>query len=204
MSVLQVLPLAIVMVAGPQLLSAIFLATSENWRANSLAYVGGATLSISAVVAVAYVVGGSARDQAGSSDLLYAGILFLLLVAMVHVYVNRADSEPPAWMGTLTTASPRFSFRLGFLLLGFFPSDIVTSVSVGSFLATQGSPITDALGFVALTAFLLALPALTVLALGGRAEAFLPSVREWMDGNAWIVNEAVIVLFVLIVGSNLV
>ena len=30
-----VLPLAIVMVAGPQIITAVFLATSENWRKNS-------------------------------------------------------------------------------------------------------------------------------------------------------------------------
>lgn len=204
MSFLQVLPLAVVMVAGPQLLSAILLATTERWRANSLAFVAGAALSISGVVAIAYVVGGGARDQAGSSDLLYGVVLVLLLYAMVHVYLHRETAEPPAWMGKLTTATPRFSFRLGFLLLGFFPSDLVTSVSVGSFLATQGAPLTDAVGFVALTVFLLALPSLTVLAFGERAEALLPRTRVWMNDNAWLVNEAVLVLFIVIVGSHLV
>jgi len=31
-SLAKMLPLAFVMIAGPQILSAIFLATSENWR----------------------------------------------------------------------------------------------------------------------------------------------------------------------------
>lgn len=35
------LPMAFVMIAGPQILSAIFLATSENWRRNSAAYLAG-------------------------------------------------------------------------------------------------------------------------------------------------------------------
>jgi hypothetical protein len=38
--------MAFVMIAGPQILSAIFLATSESWRRNSAAYVAGAALSI--------------------------------------------------------------------------------------------------------------------------------------------------------------
>jgi hypothetical protein len=33
-------------------------------------------------------------------------------------------------MGRLQTANPRFCFVLGFLLLGIFPSDLVTSISV--------------------------------------------------------------------------
>ena len=36
-------------------------------------------------------------------------------------------------MGKLQTANPAFSFRVGFLLLGVFPTDILTSVAVGTF-----------------------------------------------------------------------
>ena len=49
-TILQILPLAFVMVAGPQILSAIFFATTEQWRLNTAAYVLGAALSISIVV----------------------------------------------------------------------------------------------------------------------------------------------------------
>ena len=42
-NLVKITPMAIVMVAGPQILSAIFLATSENWRRNSAAYVAGAS-----------------------------------------------------------------------------------------------------------------------------------------------------------------
>jgi len=37
-------------------------------------------------------------------------------------------------MGRLEAASPRFSFRLGFLLLGVFPTDILTSWAAGTYL----------------------------------------------------------------------
>jgi small neutral amino acid transporter SnatA (MarC family) len=47
------LPMAFVMIAGPQILSAIFLATSEDWRRNSAAYVAGAALSVTAFVSAA-------------------------------------------------------------------------------------------------------------------------------------------------------
>lgn len=197
------------MIAGPQILSPIFLATSEQWRKNSAAYVFGASLSISLVVVVAYLLGNSLGGGGGgllgasAQQLLYLVVLVLLLYAAVETYRKRNVSEPPKWMGKLTSASPRFSFRLGFLLLGFFPTDIVTSISVGTYLAANGDPVTDAAGFVLLTLFILALPSLGVLVLGERAEAALPKIRDWMNDNSWIISEVVIVLFVVLTLQNL-
>ncbi len=191
------------MVAGPQILSAIFLSTGEDWRRNSAAFVAGAGLSIALVVTIAYVLGIEAIGLGASNTTLNAIILVVLLVAMVDTYRTRHEAEPPEWMGKLGTASPRFSVRLGFLLLGFFPTNLLTSVAVGSYLAATGAPWVDALPFVFLTLLVLALPALVLVAFGERAEAFLPEVRNWMTTNAWVVNEVVIVFFIGLVLSNL-
>lgn len=203
MSFLQVLPLAFVMVAGPQILSAVFLATSEDWRRNSAAFVFGASLSITLFVTLAYFLGGGATGQGGSNETLSVIILILLILAMIHTYRTREESEPPKWMGKLQTATPRFSFRLGFLLLGFFPTDILTSVAVGSYLVANGSPWVDALPFIFLTLLFLALPSLALLAFGERGEAFLPKARDWMDTNSWIVNEVVLAFFIVITLNGL-
>ncbi|MEA1932110.1 GAP family protein [Halohasta litorea] len=202
-SLFDVLPLVVVMVAGPQILSAIFLSTGEDWRRNSAAFVAGAGLSIALVVTIAYVLGIEAIGLGASNTTLNAIILVVLLVAMVDTYRTRHEAEPPEWMGKLGTASPRFSVRLGFLLLGFFPTNLLTSVAVGSYLAATGAPWVDALPFVFLTLLVLALPALVLVAFGERAEAFLPEVRNWMTTNAWVVNEVVIVFFIGLVLSNL-
>lgn len=203
MRFLEVLPLVFVMIAGPQILSPIFLATSENWRRNSAAYVAGGALSISLVVAVAYVVGAGAVGPGGSNATLSAIVLVALLFAMVHTYRTRDESEPPRWMGALETATPRFSFRLGFLLMGFFPTDVLTSVAVGSYLAATGAPLTHAIPFVLLTLLVLSLPSLVLAAFGERAEAVLPTVRDWMDDHSWLVTEAVIVVFIAMSLNNL-
>ena len=204
MSFLTLLPLAFVMIAGPQILSAVFIATSEGWRRNSAAYVLGAALSITLVVTLAFLLLDRVSDGGDSNDTLYVIVLILLLAAMVHVFLTRKTAEPPKWMGKLQTASPRFCFRLGFLLLGFFPTDILTSVAVGSYLAAHGDPWWHYLPFVGLTLLILALPALLLLLFGRRAEAFLPKVRAWMNTNSWVVNEIVILLFVGLTISNLV
>lgn len=203
MNLLAVLPLAFVMVAGPQILSSFFFATSDNWRGTSAAYVLGSALSISLVVTAAFLLTSGASDSGTSDDTIYYIVLALLLFAMVRTFRTRKTAEPPSWMGKLQTATPKFAFRLGFALLGFFPSDLLTSISVGAYLNAQGSPLWYALGFLGLTLLLLGLPALLLLIMGSRAEAFLPKVRDWMNENSWIVNEAVLVLFIGIVISSI-
>jgi hypothetical protein len=126
-------------------------------------------------------------------------LIALLLILMVHTYLKRNQSGPPKWMGKLQTASPRFIFTLGLLLMSVFPSDLITLVVVGTHLANEGHPWWHALPFIALALLLLALPALAVLALGERAENILPKIRNWMDTNSWIVSEIVLVFFIVIV-----
>jgi membrane protein DedA with SNARE-associated domain len=204
MSVLKILPLTVVMIAGPQILSAIFLATSQSWKRNSAAYILGAALSISLAITAGYLLGHGARDQGASNDTLYIIILVLLVVAALHTFLTRKQpKDPPKWMGKLATANPGFSFKLGFLLLGVFPTDILTSFAVGGYLASQDEPLWKFLPFLALTLFLLAIPALLLVAMGKRGEALLPKVRDWMNQNSWVVNEVVILLFIALTVNNL-
>jgi Sap, sulfolipid-1-addressing protein len=202
MDILTILPLAFVMIAGPQIISAVFFATSESWGRSSAAYVLGALLSITLVVSAAYLlakgVGTVGDEDSGLNGVDYV-ILALLFFAMVHTFRTRDESEPPKWMGRLQDATPRFAFVLGFLLLGIFPSDIVTSFTVGSHLANDGDPWTYALPFIFLTVLLLAVPALLVTALGSRAQTVLPRVRDWMNANSWIVSEVVLAFFIVII-----
>jgi Sap-like sulfolipid-1-addressing protein len=203
MNLAKILPMAIVMVAGPQILSAIFLATSERWRTNSIAYVLGAAISISIVVTAAYFLGDGVAGSDSGSETMYWIILGLLVVLAIRVFLRREESEPPRWMGKLQSASPGFSFRLGLLLLGVFPTDIITSVAVGSFLGSQGDPLWHFLPFLALTLALLSGPGLVVALMGPRGERLLPKARDWMNTHAWLVNEFVILLFVALTLNNI-
>ncbi len=203
MNIVKVLPMAFVMIAGPQILSAIFLATSENWRRNSAAYVAGASLSITAIVTIAYVLGRGAVNAGASHDTLDIVVIVLLVAAALHAFLTRKTAQPPKWMGKLQTAHPRFSFRLGFLLLGAFPTDILTSWSVGSYLSNHGDPWWHYLPFVLLTVLLLALPSLLILVFGHRAQTFMPKARDWMKTNSWVISEIVLVFFIAIAANSL-
>jgi hypothetical protein len=202
----KILPLAFVMVAGPQIISAFFFATADSWLKTSAAYVFGAAVSITAVVSVAYLVAKGATSSGEESDsgltTVDYVVLALLAFAAIRTFSKRGESEPPKWMGKLQAATPKTALVLGFLLLGFFPSDVVTSISVGSFLGSHGDPWWRALPFIGFTLLLLGSPALLVAALGQRAQEFLPKVRNWMNDNSWVVSEFVIVFFIVIVLSG--
>jgi hypothetical protein len=202
MTLLSILPMAFVMIAGPQIITSVLLATSVNWLRTSAAYIAGAAVSITLIVTAAYFITKEAKGGGGSSasgetgDAIDIVLLVLLVFLAVRVYLRRDKAETPKWMGKLQTATPKFSLRLGFLLLGVFPTDIITSITVGTKVAREGDSWLYIVPFVLLTLFLLALPLLLVLVLGARAKTFLPKVRDWMNANSWVVSELVIFLFI--------
>ena len=203
MTLAKIIPLAFVMIAGPQILSAIFLATSEQWRPNSAAFSAGAALSVTAVVTVGFVLSIGASNQGASSNAVDIAIIALLVAAGLHTFLTRKTSEPPKWMGKLETADPKLSFRLGFLLLGIFPTDILTSLAVGGTVAGNGDPWWQILPFVAMVLLFVASPSLLVVVLGQRGQTLLPKVRDWMNDNSWVVSEIVILLFIALTANSL-
>lgn len=195
------------MVAGPQMITSFFLATSDRWAINSAAYIAGAAISITGFVTIAYLVASGAKsgadDERTANDVLDWVILALLIVLIIRVYVTRKTSEPPKWMGRLQTAEPKLAFTLGVLLLGVFPTDLLTSTTVGLHVARHDDPWWHCLPFVALTLFLLALPPLGVVLLGRRAGSVLPRIRNWMNDHAWVVSEVVLVFFAALTINSL-
>jgi threonine/homoserine/homoserine lactone efflux protein len=207
-NLLAVLPMALVMVAGPQIVSAIFLATSGEPRRNSLAFLAGVAIAtITGVTLVYWAVGafqGSGNERGGGrGDAIDYAIIALLLFLMVRVYLKRNDTEPPKWMGRLQSATPGFAFKLGFMLFILMPTDIITMLTVGSYLARHDAPWWHALPFIFLTLLLVGLPLLMLVLLGRKAETLLPKMRAWMNTNSWVVNEVVIVFFLVMTISGL-
>jgi threonine/homoserine/homoserine lactone efflux protein len=205
MSFLQILPLAFVMIAGPQIITSFFLATGQRFGANSGAYIAGAAISVTALTTAAYLIGRGAKSAGGHSTnkVLDWIVLALLLVLIVHTFLTRNKAGTPKWMKDLEHEQPRPAFNLGLLLFSTFPGDILTSVTVGFYIARHGQSWWHILPFVILTLLILALPALGVVLLGHRARVVLPKIRDWMNQNSWIVSEVVLVFFVVIIANSL-
>ncbi len=193
-----VLPMAVVMSAGPQIVTATFLATSQGAKRNSLAFLTGVAISTTIGVTVFFLLGsGIAGKQEEGKDWLDWVIICLLVFLVIWVFFKRNETQPPKWMGKLQGANPRLAVTIGLLLYLLMPTDLVAMATVGAYIARQGEPWWHTLGFVVLTVLIAGLPFLMLLAMGKRAESVLPRIREWMTANSWIVNEAVLLFFLV-------
>jgi threonine/homoserine/homoserine lactone efflux protein len=192
-----VLPMAVVMSAGPQIVTATFLATSQGSKRNSIAFLGGVAAATTISVTVFFLLGsGIAGKQKEGKNWLDWVIIGLLVFLVIWVFLRRNETQPPKWMGKLQHADARFAVTIGFLLYLLMPTDLVAAATVGAYIARQGEPWWHTLGFVVLTILIAGLPFIVLLAMGKRAESVLPRIREWMNANSWIVNEAVLLFFI--------
>ncbi|PWR09497.1 hypothetical protein DKT68_12120 [Micromonospora acroterricola] len=214
MNFLTVLPLAVVMVAGTQLVVAVFLASSDRPRAASLGFLAGAGLVVAAGVTVAWLlvrlVGGLAADATAAVGRIERGpaidlvVLVLLVVLAVVVWLRRHRAGQPKWLGSIGHADPAWASRLGALLFVVTPTDDLTMAAVGASVARHDLPWWHLLPFVLLTVTLLALPLLALLLLGRRAARVLARMREWAQGHAWVVSEVLIAFFALLTVLDLI
>ena len=171
MNLAKVLPMAFVMIAGPQILSAIFLATSEGWRRNSVAYITGAALSITAIVSASYFFINGISDGGSRSDTIYIVVLVLLVLAAIHTYLKRAESQPPKWMGSSKSADPEVLVQARLPAPGGFPDRHPHLGCGGSVPGEPRLAVVALRVFVGVTLFLLAIP---LLACSPSANALRP------------------------------
>jgi hypothetical protein len=204
----NVVPLAITMMAGPQIMSAILFVTSPRAVRLSLAFIIGAAIGVVGGVVIAKALAslldsgaslGDSSDEGSLGTIIQLGLVGLLVVAAIRNYVKRATIEPPKWLGGLMEADEKRAFMLGLLLLSVFPSDAMILLTVGINLEQTNSAIVDALPFIGLTLFIAALPLLVYLLFHRRAVETMPKVRDWMTTNSWLVNIIVYVIFILLI-----
>ncbi|MBM0230996.1 GAP family protein [Micromonospora sp. STR1_7] len=214
MSFLTVLPLAVVMVAGTQLVVAVFLASSDRPPAASVGFLAGAGLVVTAGVTVSWLLarlaGGLAADAGSIAGKVDRGpaidlvVLALLVSLALVVWVRRNRSGPPKWLGSIGHADPRWALRTGALLFVVTPTDDLTMAAVGASVARHDLPWWHLMPFVLLTVLLLALPLLALLLLGAEAAHVLARMRGWAERHAWIVSELVIAFFALLTVLDLI
>lgn len=198
---LQILPLCLIMVMGPQILTAIFLVTSREPAKNSLAMLAGVVLAASVGLAVwTGVVKAIGIDPSGGDDgpgTLDYIVAAILAVLAVRVVLTRGTAETPKWMSALQEAVPKRAFTLGFLLILLMPTDIAATIATANWIHDADLHWIDGWPLIAGTTLLMALPFLGYSLLGQRAKRAMPKIRDWLAANSWVVNLVVLVYFVL-------
>ena len=201
-----ILPLAITMMAGPQILSAIIFVTGKEPVKVSLAYVVGVGLAAAVSVLFWYLLAGAldiapkTNSQPSTAGKIVSLVLVgLLILASVKAFLGRETAEPPKWLGSLQDAGWQHAFRLGLLLILLMPSDLVIAMTTGAHLQSEGHAYSEALPFIGLTAVIAALPLIFFLLFRRRASVAMPKVRDWMNANSAWVNIAVYVIFIVLI-----
>ena len=205
---LAVIPLAITMNAGPQIMSALIFVTATKPLKLSAYFLGGVVIAVTVGVTVTYTLAtvlgnsvslGHSSDNGSLGNIIQYVLVGLLVVLSIRSYLGRETSEPPRWLGAMQNAKPRTAFMAGLLLLSVFPSDFVVLMTVGINLAQNDASLLAAVPFMAATILIAALPALSYLLFRRRAEVAMPKVRDWMNTNSWLVNIIVYVIFIVLI-----
>jgi hypothetical protein len=205
---LAVLPLAITMNAGPQIMSAIIFVTANKPLKLSAYFITGVVIAVSVGVTITYTLATVLGNSVSLGDPSHSGsigniiqylLVGLLVILSIKSYVGRETSEPPRWLGALQNAGPRTAFTTGLLLLSVFPSDFVVLMTVGVNLAQNNASLLGAVPFVVATILIAALPVLSYLLFRRRAERAMPKVRDWMNTHSWLVNIIVYVIFIFLI-----
>jgi hypothetical protein len=205
---LSVIPLAITMNAGPQIMSALIFVTANKPLKLSAYFLGGVVIAVTVGLTVTYTLAtvlgnsvslGDSSDSGSLGNIIQYLLVGLLMLLSIRSYLRRETSEPPRWLGALQNAKPRTAFMAGLLLLSVFPSDFVVLMTVGINLAQNGASLLAAVPFMAATILIAALPALSYLLFRRRAQQVMPKVRDWMNSHSWLVNIIVYVVFILLI-----
>jgi Sap, sulfolipid-1-addressing protein len=205
---LSVIPLAITMNAGPQIMSALIFVTANKPLKLSAYFLGGVVIAVTVGLTVTYTLAtvlgnsvslGDSSDSGSLGNIIQYVLVGLLMLLSIRSYLRRETSEPPRWLGALQNAKPRTAFMAGLLLLSVFPSDFVVLMTVGINLAQNGASLLAAVPFMAATILIAALPVLSYLLFRRRAQQVMPKVRDWMNSHSWLVNIIVYVVFILLI-----
>jgi hypothetical protein len=205
---LAILPLAITMNAGPQIMSALIFVTAPKPLKLSASFLAGVVIAVSVGLTIIYTLAtalgttislGDPSDSSSIGNIIQYVLVGLLVFLAIKNYVRRESIEPPRWLGALQNATPRTAFTTGLLLLSVFPSDFVILVTVGMNLAQNEASLVAGLPFIGATILIAALPVLFYLLFHRRAQRAMPKVRDWMNANSWLVNIIVYVIFILLI-----
>src|SRR5688500_1939159 len=108
-----ILPLAITMMAGPQIMSAIIFVTSERAVKTSIGFVLGVllatTIGVAALRGLLSLLGdnvslGDPSDSGSAGHIIQYALIALLIAAAIRNYLRRETIEPPKWLGKLQGA----------------------------------------------------------------------------------------------------
>jgi hypothetical protein len=130
---LAIISLAITMMAGPQIMSAIIFLTTPKPLKVSASFIAGVAIATTVGVAIALAIVsllgnsislGDSSNKGSTGSIIQFVLVGALVVLAVKNYVGRETAEPPSWLGTLQSADSKKALTTGLLVILLMPSDV--------------------------------------------------------------------------------
>ena len=207
-----VLPLALVVGLSPlPIMPSVALLMTPNARRNSAAYLGAWVGTLAIVTALAMAVAGvrnpgPASDEGVAWVQLATGLVFLGL-ALVKWLSRPEPGTPaasPAWMAALDSYTPARSARLGALLAGANPKNLLLALAAGAEIAIlttgPGQAALSVVCFVLVGSIGAGTPVIAHRMLGDRAAPVLERWKRWLEQH----STSLVVGLLVVLGTLLV
>lgn len=200
MTDISIIPLALTVMLGPQILVGMLLITRQDAIRSSLIYSVAVASTLMLTTFIYYAIAtytGIHKIEIGNKPILKYFLVLLFVFLIIRSILNRNNiTEPPKWMKSIKTASLSRIFILGFSLIAFMPTDIIVSFSVGSLLTNSESPYLDFLPFFSAVLLITFSPMLLYFLLGKNRTNYLKKVNKWLNTNGYMINVIVLVYFI--------
>ena len=208
----DILPLAVGVAISPvPIIAVILMLFSRHAARNSLVFLLGWVIGLTAVGAIVLVFGSaSSGDDGGASTAsgivkLAIGALFLLLAA--HNWRSRPGkgekAEAPKWMAAIDKFSAPKSFAFALLLSAVNPKNLGLTIAASSTIAaaslSSGQEIAVLAIFLLIASATVAGPAIYYALARERAQRGLDSLKVWLVDN----NSTVMAILLLVIGAKL-
>ena len=207
----EILPLAVgVAISVTAIIAVILILFTPNARTNSVAFLFGWVLGLTAVGGIVLIAGDFASDDSGestASGVVKLGLGLLLLLLALRNWLSRPkegeDAEMPAWMATIDDFGAGKSAGTAAILSGVNPKNLALTVAAATTIAAAGLTTGEEIGafavYVAIASFTVATPVLVYLIMGERVQGGLNSLKEWLIAN----NNTVMFVLLLVFGAKL-
>ena len=204
----EVLPLALGIAASPfPVIPAILLLFTDRPRAAAWAFLSGWLVGVGGAAAVfvllAEVVDQSADTPSWASWARIVGGAALVAYGVKQWLGRGADAEEPAWMRSISTATPASAVRLALLLSAANPKVLLLAaaggLAIGADDFTARGDVAAVVVFTLVASVSVAVPVLAYTLLGERVLGPLGAARDWLVRH----NAAVMAVVLVVIGALL-
>lgn len=198
-----ILPLALTVMLGPQILVGMLLIMRKDAIKSSLVYTLSivSTLILTTLIYYLLIENTDLHNASiGGRPVLKHLLILLFIVLIIRSIVQRNKiTEPPKWMKGISSASMGEIFIIGLCLIAFMPTDIIVALSVGKILNSGSGAFYDAFPFFGAVLLISLLPLAIYLFIGRSKRAkYLENVNNWLNTHGYLINVVVMVFFIFL------